>query len=71
MKQIQLDFPHGLEDCVYLACALPLYVKRGHDITVRCNPDKRIVFEDSGVHIVHEEIGIQIIPGTSRHRSGR
>jgi hypothetical protein len=55
MKQVQLDFPHGLGDCVYLACALPLYVKRGYDITVRCNPDKRIVFEDSGVHIVHEE----------------
>lgn len=51
-----ISFPHGLGDCCNFAAALPLYVKRGHDITVRCNPDKRIVFEGSGVSITHDDL---------------
>lgn len=39
-----ITFPHGLGDCVYFAHQLPLYKRRGHDIRVVCNPDKRVLF---------------------------
>lgn len=49
-----IRFDHGLGDCTYFAHQLPLYVRRGHDITVSCNPDKRILFEPCGVRITHD-----------------
>jgi hypothetical protein len=39
-----ITYPHGLGDCVYFAHQLPLYKRRGHDIRVVCNPDKRCLF---------------------------
>jgi hypothetical protein len=53
-QQVSLSFPHGLGDCVNFARALPLYARRGYDITVACNSDKKIVFADSGVDVVHD-----------------
>ena len=52
---VSVRFPHGLGDCVYFAHALPLYVKRGYDVTVACNPDKQILFEASGVDCVRDD----------------
>ncbi len=39
-------FPHGLGDCVYFAHQLPLYQRRGHEVRVLCNPDKRWLFPE-------------------------
>lgn len=39
-----ITYPHGLGDCVYFAHQLPLYRRRGHDIRIVCNPDKRCLF---------------------------
>jgi hypothetical protein len=39
-----ITYPHGLGDCVYFAHQLPLYQRRGHDIRIVCNPDKRCLF---------------------------
>jgi hypothetical protein len=39
-----VSFPHGLGDCVYFAHQLPLYQRRGHEVRVQCNPDKRCLF---------------------------
>lgn len=39
-----VSFPHGLGDCVYFAHQLPLYQRRGHEVRVQCNPDKRWLF---------------------------
>ena len=39
-----ISYPHGLGDCVYFAHQLPLYRRRGHDIRIVCNPDKRCLF---------------------------
>lgn len=54
---MRLEFPHGLGDCTYFAHQLPLYVRRGHEITVVCNPDKALLFRASGVEISHEYRG--------------
>jgi hypothetical protein len=51
---MRVYFPHGLGDCANFAHQLPLYVRRGHEITVVCNPDKAFVFRASGVAISHE-----------------
>lgn len=50
---IKIVFPHGLGDCSYFAHQLPLYVRRGHEITVVCSADKAIVFQASGVALQH------------------
>ena len=39
-----MSFPHGLGDCVYFAHQLPWYQRRGHDIQIVCNKDKRCLF---------------------------
>jgi hypothetical protein len=39
-----ISFPHGLGDCVYFAHQLPLYQRRGHNIKIVCNKDKRWLF---------------------------
>ena len=44
MKVHEIDFPHGLGDCVYFAHQLPLYQRRGFDIKVRCQRDKQLLF---------------------------
>ena len=54
---VRVRFPHGVGDCVYFAHALPLYVRRGHQVTVSCAPDKRILFEPCGVEVVHDDPG--------------
>jgi ADP-heptose:LPS heptosyltransferase len=54
-KKLKIHFGHGLGDCTYFAHQLPLYVRRGYDVTVSCNPDKRILFEPCGVTITHEQ----------------
>ena len=38
-------FGHGLGDCVHSAHQLPLYTRRGHQITVACDPDKQVLFK--------------------------
>jgi hypothetical protein len=52
--ELRIRFPHGLGDCTYFAHQMPLYLSRGHNITVVCSPDKDILFRDSGVSISHE-----------------
>jgi ADP-heptose:LPS heptosyltransferase len=56
-KQIKIHFGHGLGDCTYFAHQLPLYTKRGYEIVVSSNPDKRILFEPCGIEITHERNG--------------
>lgn len=51
---IRIQFPHGLGDCTYFAHQLPLYARRGYDMSVICRPDKSILFQASGVDVVHE-----------------
>ncbi|CAA9891058.1 conserved hypothetical protein [Candidatus Methylobacter favarea] len=55
--QVKIHFGHGLGDCVYFAHQLPLYVKRGYEITLSCNSDKRILFEPCGVKITDDRDG--------------
>ena len=43
--ELRIQFNHGLGDCTYFAHQLPLYKRRGYDITVACPADKRILFE--------------------------
>ncbi len=56
-KPVNIHFGHGLGDCVYFAHQLPLYVRRGYDITLSCAPDKRILFEPCGIALTHERRG--------------
>jgi len=44
-----ITYPHGLGDCVYFAHQLPLYQRRGHDIKIVCNQDKRCLFPPESV----------------------
>ena len=53
-QPLTVRFTHGLGDCTYFAHQLPLYTRRGYDITVSCAPDKRILFEPCGVRITHD-----------------
>jgi hypothetical protein len=50
-----ITYPHGLGDCVYFAHQLPLYKRRGHDIRIVCNPDKRCLFPPECVVRTKEE----------------
>jgi Methyltransferase domain/Glycosyltransferase family 9 (heptosyltransferase) len=59
---LKVQFPHGLGDCANFAHQLPLYVRRGHKVTVVCTPDKHIVFADSGVEVSTEARGAPIVP---------
>jgi Methyltransferase domain len=58
---VKVRFPHGVGDCVYFAHALPLYLRRGHRVTVSCAPDKRILFEPCDVEITHENPGYPVV----------
>ena len=44
MNTIEIDFPHGLGDCVYFAHQLVLYQRRGWKIKVRVPQDKQLLF---------------------------
>jgi ADP-heptose:LPS heptosyltransferase len=58
---LTVHFDHGLGDCTYFAHQLPLYARRGYDITVSCKPDKRILFEACGVRITHDPDGVPAV----------
>lgn len=51
-QQVSVKFYHGLGDCAFFAHLIPLYKKRGIDITVECTPDKRILFESAGATVI-------------------
>lgn len=42
---------HGLGDCVHAATAMRLYVKRGYDVQIQVEPNKRWVWEAAGIPI--------------------
>jgi hypothetical protein len=47
-KIIQVNFNHGLGDCVMFAHQVPLYREAGWCVEIGCQPDKRILFEAAG-----------------------
>lgn len=47
-----VSFYHGLGDCANFARLIPLYIRRGHQISVECTPDKAILFRAAGAHVV-------------------
>lgn len=49
---INLKFYHGLGDCSNAAHLFALYTQRGFRIGVECTPDKAILFEAAGCHVV-------------------
>lgn len=51
MLKVQFGFPHGCGDCANFACALPLWIRRGYEVSVRCTPDKAPLFEAVGAKI--------------------
>ena len=54
MPVLQIKFDrHGLGDCVHFAHALQLYKRRGYDITVQAEGNKRFVWDVAGVNVVH------------------
>jgi hypothetical protein len=59
---VNVHFGHGMGDCVYFAFALPLYVKRGHRVSLSCPPDKRILFAPCGVEIADGGPGYLRVP---------
>jgi len=58
---VKVRFPHGMGDCVYFAHALPLYIKRGHRLTVSCAPDKSLLFAACGAEIIHDNPGYPVV----------
>lgn len=59
---LKLHFTHGLGDCAFFAHQLPLYVRRGYQVTVACTPDKHVVFAASGVEVCTDAGGSQHVP---------
>jgi len=59
---LKVHFTHGLGDCAYFAHQLPLYIRRGHRITVACTQDKHIVFAGSGVDVTTDAGGALHVP---------
>jgi ADP-heptose:LPS heptosyltransferase len=47
-QQVALRFFHGLGDAAFFARLIPLYVRRGFEISVDCTPDKSILFRAAG-----------------------
>ncbi len=47
-KIIQVNFNHGLGDCVMFAHQVPLYRAAGWWVEIGCQPDKRILFQPAG-----------------------
>lgn len=48
MALMQIAFRHGLGDCVNFAHSIPLYLQRGHQVQITCEPDKALLFRLSG-----------------------
>ncbi len=46
-----MSFDHGFGDCVYFAHQLPLYRRRGWDISIACQPDKALIFQAAGAKV--------------------
>jgi len=70
-SDLLIKFPHGLGDCAYFAHQIPLYTRRGYNITVVCDPDKRILFEPCGVNITHEHHDdIDVVPWHEPYSAG-
>ena len=54
MPVLQIKFDrHGLGDCVHFAHALQLYKRRGFEVTVQAEVNKRFVWDVAGVNVVH------------------
>ena len=51
MSKVHFQFFHGLGDCSNLAHAIPLYLRRGHEVVVDCTPDKAIIFQAAGATV--------------------
>jgi hypothetical protein len=49
---VSVNFPHGLGDASNFAHMIPLWTRRGHEVGVRCTPDKAPLFRAAGAHIV-------------------
>src|SRR5689334_3771821 len=56
----------GFGDCTFLAFQLPLYIRRGYEITIACNPDKEVLFRPTGVAIRNAR---QDAPGVHWHEN--
>ncbi|MDF1816402.1 MAG: glycosyltransferase family 9 protein [Verrucomicrobiales bacterium] len=54
-KHVNLQFRHGLGDCVYFAHQLPLYTKRGWHFRIQCSSEREFVFR--GIDNVTVESG--------------
>ena len=61
-SRLKVHFTHGLGDCSFFAHQLPLYVRRGYQITVASTPDKHIVFAASGVDVSTDATGSHPVP---------
>ena len=59
---LKVQFTHGLGDCAFFAHQLPLYVRRGYQVSVACTSDKHIVFADSGVNLSTDVTAAQAVP---------
>lgn len=64
-KQSVIAFGHGLGDCSNFALQLPIYIKRGWDITVVCDDNKRAVFELVGANTAQP--GSKIAANAAHH----
>jgi hypothetical protein len=49
---LTFTFYHGLGDCTHASHLLALYVRRGHEIGVECEPNKAPLFEAAGCRVV-------------------
>jgi hypothetical protein len=50
---ISVRFGHGLGDCCNFAHLIPLFTRRGYEISVHCDPDKTPIFIAAGAKIVN------------------
>jgi len=51
VSMTHFKFNHGLGDCANFAHALPLWLKRGHKVTVDCPEDKACLFQAAGCEV--------------------
>jgi hypothetical protein len=47
---VSVNVPHGLGDASYFANMLPPWTRRGHEVGVRCTPDKAPLFRAAADH---------------------
>jgi hypothetical protein len=59
--RLQLWFDHGLGDCVHFAHVLQLYKRRGYEVCVHYEGNKKLVWKAAGIPYVQLE-------GSARHR---